>query len=79
MSVSKCASCGGKIDRICQVCPVCGTSFVCQRCGKILENNKSAFCSCCKEIRTQEQLEAARIIASETQNLCEELSKRMDS
>lgn len=79
MLVSKCASCGGKIDRIYQVCPVCGKSFVCQRCGKILENNKSAYCSCCKEIRAQEKLEVAQIITSETIDLCDELSKRMDS
>ncbi len=79
MRISKCPSCGGKLNKIYPVCPVCGETFICPRCGKNLPNSESAMCPECSYISTQEKLEAAQSLAQETKNMCEELSSMLEN
>ena len=74
MKISKCPTCGGKIDRTFSSCPVCGNAFTCSRCGKILANNECSMCPECSYIDSQAKAEACRTIGEELQNLGNELN-----
>lgn len=73
MRISKCPSCGGKIDRTFSSCPICGDAFKCFRCGIVLENNESTMCSECSSIVAMKNAEALRDVGNELKNMGDEL------
>lgn len=74
MKISKCPSCGGKLDRTFSSCPICGEAFTCSRCGKILPSNEASMCPECYSIDLQTKADACRDIGSELKNLGNELN-----
>lgn len=76
---NKCPSCGGRLDRLYSVCPVCGNAFKCQLCNKVLKNNESNMCKECKTADTVAKAEAVQDISRELQNACNEISSILDN
>ena len=74
MKISKCPSCGGKLDRTFSSCPICGDAFTCSRCGKTLPSNEASMCPECYSLSLEEKADACRDIGSELKNLSNELN-----
>lgn len=64
MKISKCTSCGGKLDRTFYSCPICGNAFTCSRCGETLPNNEVSMCPECYSLNLQEAANTCREIKS---------------
>lgn len=80
MKISKCLSCGGKLDRIFNSCPICGSAFTCSECGKILSDNESTMCYECSCITFQRRIDAlddVHATLEKTANDLDNLSKRL--